>query len=88
MFLVENSKVEGRNRMTDVLVNFISSRIHLYLLNCMLQLYKKLHETLLIADRKRHQPNHLVTIDMYVCVCVYKGWALKSSPCTTTFNDL
>jgi hypothetical protein len=28
--------------------------------------------------------------DMYVCMCVcmYKGWAIKSSPCTATFNDL
>jgi hypothetical protein len=24
---------------------------------------------------------------MYVCVCV-KGWAIKSGPCTATFNDL
>jgi hypothetical protein len=24
----------------------------------------------------------------FIGPCMYKGWAIKSSPCTTTFNDL
>jgi hypothetical protein len=24
----------------------------------------------------------------HVLVCMYKGWAMKSGPCTATFNDL
>jgi hypothetical protein len=25
---------------------------------------------------------------VYMYVCMYKGWAMKSGPCTATFNDL
>jgi hypothetical protein len=27
-------------------------------------------------------------VDANLCVCVRKEWAIKSSPCTATFNDL
>jgi hypothetical protein len=29
-----------------------------------------------------------IFICMYTCILVYKGWAMKSGPCTATFNDL
>jgi hypothetical protein len=27
-------------------------------------------------------------IKLYVCMCLCKGWAIKSGLCTATFNDL
>jgi hypothetical protein len=30
----------------------------------------------------------LAEMDLCMYVCMYKGWAIKSNPCTTTFNDL
>jgi hypothetical protein len=29
-----------------------------------------------------------VYIYIYICVCMHEGWAIKSSPCIATFNDL
>jgi hypothetical protein len=28
------------------------------------------------------------SLNIYYYVCMYKGWAIKSSPCTSTFDDL
>jgi hypothetical protein len=45
--------------------------------------YYSLH---LAKLRKKLHILHIVCTRMYVCM--YKGRAIKSSPCTATFNDL